>query len=75
MGGLLALHWAARRAVQVDAVVTLSAPLFSSRDEARRRLNAMVPGLAWIGMPGLVSRTVCTQLRTRRPRLASWLYI
>lgn len=75
MGGVLALHWAARRARQVDAVVTLSAPLFTSCEDARRRLNAMVPGLAWIGMPGPISRTVCTQLCTRRPRLASWLYI
>lgn len=75
MGGLLALHWAARRAAQVDAVLALSAPLFTSWNEARHRLNAMVPGLAWIGMPGPTSRTLCTQLCTRRPRLASWLYV
>jgi pimeloyl-ACP methyl ester carboxylesterase len=75
MGGVLALHWAARHATQVDAVVALSAPLFTSSGDARRRLNAMVPGLAWIGMPGPVSRAVCTQLCTRRPRLASWLYV
>lgn len=75
MGGLLALHWAARRAPQVAAVVTLSAPLFASSEDARRRLNAMMPGLARIGMPGVVSRTTCTQLCTRRPRLASWLYV
>lgn len=75
MGGLLALHWAARRAPQVEAVVTLSTPLFASSEDARRRLNTMMPGLAWIGMPGWVSRTICTQLCTRRPRLASWLYV
>jgi pimeloyl-ACP methyl ester carboxylesterase len=75
MGGLLALHWAARRASHVQAVVMLSAPLFTSTGDARRRLNEMLPGLAWIGMPGVVSRVVCTQLCTRRPRLATWLYV
>jgi pimeloyl-ACP methyl ester carboxylesterase len=75
MGGVLALHWAARRASQVQAVVMLSAPLFTSAEEARRRLNEMMPGLAWIGMPGAFSRVVCTQLCTRRPRLATWLYV
>ncbi len=75
MGGLLAWHWAARRVAQVDAVVTWCAPLFRGREEARRRLNDKTPGLAWIGLPGPVSRTVCTQLCTRRPRLAQWLYV
>lgn len=75
MGGLLALHWAARRAPQVQAVVTLSAPLFTSAEDARHRLHAMIPGLAWIGMPGIISRTICTELCTRRPGLASWLYM
>jgi pimeloyl-ACP methyl ester carboxylesterase len=75
MGGLLAWHWAARRASQVDAVVTWCTPLFGSRGEARRRLNAKAPGLAWIGLPGPVSRTICTQLCTRRPRLTQWLYV
>lgn len=75
MGGLLAWHWAARRADQVDAVVTWCTPLFRGRDEARRRLNDKAPGLAWIGLPGRLSRTTCTQLCTRRPWLAQWLYV
>jgi pimeloyl-ACP methyl ester carboxylesterase len=75
MGGLLAWHWAARRASQIDAVVTWCTPLFRSRGEARRRLNDKAPGLAWIGLPGAVSRTICTQLCTRRPRLTQWLYV
>jgi len=75
MGGLLAWHWAARRTDQVDAVVTWCAPLFRGRDEARRRLNDKAPGLAWIGLPGRLSRTTCTQLCTRRPWLAQWLYV
>jgi pimeloyl-ACP methyl ester carboxylesterase len=75
MGGLLAWHWAARRPTQVDAVVTWCTPLFRGRDEARRRLNDKAPGLAWIGVPGAVSRTICTQLCTRRPRLTQWLYV
>jgi pimeloyl-ACP methyl ester carboxylesterase len=75
MGGLLAWHWAARRADQVDAVVTWCVPLFRSHGEARRRLNEKAPGLAWVPLPGAVSRTICTQLCTRRPRLAQWLYV
>jgi pimeloyl-ACP methyl ester carboxylesterase len=75
MGGLLAWHWAARRATQVDAVVTWCTPLFRSRGEARRRLEDKAPGLAWVAVPGAVSRTICTQLCTRRPRLTQWLYM
>jgi pimeloyl-ACP methyl ester carboxylesterase len=74
MGGLLAWQWAARRAGQVDAVVTWCAPLFADRADAARRLNRKAPGLAWLGLPGPVSRTVCEQLCTRRPQLTQWLY-
>jgi pimeloyl-ACP methyl ester carboxylesterase len=74
MGGLLAWHWAVRRANQVDAVVTWCTPLFRSRDEVRRRLNDQAPGLAWIGLPG-GRRAICTQLCTRRPWLTQWLYV
>ncbi len=41
----------------------------------RRRLNDKAPGLAWIGLPGAVSRTICTQLCTRRPWLTQWLCV
>lgn len=41
LGGLLALHWAARRRAQVDAVVTWGATLFRNETEARARLKAM----------------------------------
>jgi pimeloyl-ACP methyl ester carboxylesterase len=75
MGALLAWQWAARRAGQVDAVVTWCAPLFAGRQDAARRLNRKAPGLAWLGLPGPVSRMVCQQLCTRRPRLAQWLYV
>ncbi len=68
MGGLLAWHWAARRATQIDAVVTWCTPLFRSRREARRRLNDKAPGLAWIGVPGAVSRTICTRSCARAGR-------
>lgn len=74
MGGLLAWQWAARRPDQVEAVVTWCAPLFAGRGDAARRLNRKAPGLAWLGLPGPVSRTVCQQLCTRRPRLTQWLY-
>jgi pimeloyl-ACP methyl ester carboxylesterase len=75
MGGLLAWHWAARHATQIDGVVTWCTPLFRGRGEARRRLNDKAPGLAWVGLPGAVSRTLCTQLCTRRPWLTQWLYV
>lgn len=74
MGGLLAWQWAARRAVQVDAVVTWCVPLFADRADAARRLNRKAPGLAFLGLPGPFSRMVCQQLCTRRPQLTQWLY-
>lgn len=40
-GGLLALHWAARRREQVRGIVTWGAPLFRDESEARERLKAM----------------------------------
>lgn len=40
-GGVLALHWAARHAAQVDAVVTWGAPLFRDEKEGRERLGEM----------------------------------
>lgn len=41
LGALIALHWAARRRQQVDAVITFGAPLFRDEREARRQLKAM----------------------------------
>ncbi len=41
LGGLVALHWAARHRAQVDAVVTWGATLFRHESEARERLKAM----------------------------------
>jgi pimeloyl-ACP methyl ester carboxylesterase len=75
MGGLLAWQWAAGRVEQVDGVVTWCTPLLRDPDEARRALHAKAPGLGWIGVPGRLSRTLCTQLCTRRPGLAQWLYV
>lgn len=74
MGGLLAWLWAARHAEQVEAVVTWCTPLLTSRPQARRALNAKAPGMGWVGVPGRLSRLLCTQLCTRRPGLAQWLY-
>ncbi len=74
MGGLLARQWAARRVEQVDGVVTWCTPLLHDPDEAPRALHDKAPGLGWIGVPGRLSRTLCTQLCTR-PWLAQWLYV
>lgn len=40
-GGVLALHWAARRTAQTDAVVTWGAPLFRDEAEGRAQLKKM----------------------------------
>jgi pimeloyl-ACP methyl ester carboxylesterase len=75
MGGLLAWAWAARHAAQVDAVVTWCAPLFDGPADARRALNAKVPGLGWIGVPGRLSKLVFTRLCGRYPTAAQRLYV
>jgi pimeloyl-ACP methyl ester carboxylesterase len=75
MGGVLAWAWAARRAAQVDAVVTWCAPLFDGPTDARRALNAKAPGLGWIGVPGRLSELVFTQLCDRYPAAAQRLYV
>lgn len=41
LGALIALHWAARRSRQVNAVVLFGAPLFRDESEARRQLKKM----------------------------------
>ena len=41
LGGLIALHWAARRKAQVDKVTLWGAPIFRDQDEARERLKKM----------------------------------
>jgi hypothetical protein len=58
----------------VDGVVTWCTPLLHDPDEAPRALHDKAPGLGWIGVPGRLSRTLCTQLCTR-PWLAQWLYV
>jgi pimeloyl-ACP methyl ester carboxylesterase len=75
MGGVLAWAWAARRAAQVDAVVTWCAPLFDGPEDARRALNAKAPGLGWIGVPGRLSKFVFTRLCDRYPAAAQRLYV
>ncbi len=59
---------------QVDAVVTWCTPLFRSRDEVRRGSTTRRPGWRGSGCRA-VSRTICTQLCTRRPWLTQWLYV
>jgi pimeloyl-ACP methyl ester carboxylesterase len=75
MGGVLAWAWAARRAAQVDAVLTWCAPLFDGPEDARRALNAKVPGLGWIGVPGRLSELVFARLCDRYPAAAQRLYV
>ncbi len=60
---------------QVDGVVTWCTPLLHDPDEAPRALHDKAPGLGWIGVPGRLSRTLCTQLCTRRSRVAQWLHV
>jgi len=72
MGGVLALHWAARRAEQITAVVTFGAPLYRTAAEADNHVAAMGRMEAFLAGDGAVPRAVCAWMCTHR-RAASWV--
>jgi pimeloyl-ACP methyl ester carboxylesterase len=75
MGGALALHWAARRAAQVERVVTWNATLFQDRRQGLQHVTRLLtPPSRWLALPNPLSRAICLHLCTRRPKLAGWLY-
>lgn len=74
LGGSIALRWAARRAEQVDRVVTWAPALFRSHGEARRRVSAFKRWGSVLAVPNPVAAVVCQQMCTRRPGVTGWLY-
>jgi pimeloyl-ACP methyl ester carboxylesterase len=75
MGGALALHWAARRAAQVERVVTWNATLFRDRQQGLQHVTRLLgPVSRLLALPNPLSSAVCLHLCTRRPELAGWVY-
>jgi len=72
MGGMLALHWAARHVEQVERVVTWGAPLQTSREAAMAAIDRMgwLERLFVLDTP--LSRAVCAWSCEHR-ELAGWL--
>lgn len=73
-GGLLALHWAARHASQVDSVVTWGAPLFRDEEEGRERLGEMGMLERLFAQDSKLARKSCEVMCIFRPT-AGWLAI
>lgn len=74
LGGLLALHWAARRRAQVDAVVTWGGTLFRNEEETRARLQAMGPLERLFALDSPLAEKSCA-LMCRYRRTAQWLAV
>lgn len=72
MGGVLALHWAARHAERIERVVTWGAPLQTSREAALAAIDRMglLERLFVIDSP--LTRTVCAW-SCRHRTVAGWL--
>lgn len=74
MGAVLALHWAARRHVQVQRVIAMSAPLYLSAAEGHahvRRLGRLEAAMAF---DAPVARATCAWM-CRHRTTASWLAV
>ncbi len=73
LGGLLALHWAAR-SPQVEKVVALCAPLYASAVEADER----IAGMGWLervfALEGRAAETMCAWMCRHRTS-AAWLMV
>lgn len=68
MGGVLALHWAARRAArgEVVRVVTICCPLYDTPAEADQRIGALGPLARLIALDGPVARRICAWMCDHR---------
>ncbi|MEP6822515.1 MAG: alpha/beta fold hydrolase [Chthoniobacterales bacterium] len=73
-GGLLALHWAARHADQVNRVVTWGAPLFRNEKEGRERLREMGMLEKLFAQDSKLARKSCELMCSFR-QTAGWLAI
>ncbi|MDQ6749311.1 MAG: alpha/beta hydrolase [Actinomycetota bacterium] len=73
LGGLLALHWAAR-SPRVERVVALCAPLYASAVEADER----IAGMGWLerafALEGRAAETLCAWM-CRHRTMAAWLMV
>lgn len=73
LGGLLALHWAARRP-DVEAVACFSTPLYGDALEADERIRAMGRIERLFGAQGPVARTLCGWM-CRHRTIAQWVAV
>lgn len=72
MGGVLALHWAARHAPRVERVVTWGAPLHTSRETAQAAVDRMGPLERLFVLDTPLSRAACAW-SCRHRTLTGWL--
>jgi pimeloyl-ACP methyl ester carboxylesterase len=74
LGAVIALHWAARRAEQVDRAVLWGAPLYSSRREGLHRIQQHV-GLMerMFALDGRVAHRTCMHSCQQYPAVTGWL--
>lgn len=73
MGGVLALHWSARRA-ETTRVVSFCAPLYRDRDEADTRIGQLGVLERLLALETPLSHHVCAWM-CRHRRLAQWLAV
>lgn len=74
MGGILALHWAARHAQRVERVVTWGAPLHRDRDAAIAAITKMGTLERIFVLHAPLARGVCTWMCEHR-RPAAWMAV
>jgi pimeloyl-ACP methyl ester carboxylesterase len=74
MGGVLALHWAARHAERVERVVTWGAPLHRDRDAAIAAIARMGSLESLFVLHAALARAVCTWMCEHRTA-AGWLAV
>jgi len=72
MGAVLALHWAARRHVEVERVVAISAPLYTSAEEGMAHVRGMGRLEEVMALDGPVARATCAWM-CRHRTTAGWV--
>ncbi len=72
MGAVLALHWAARRRVQVDRVIAISAPLYLTAAEGNEHVRGLGRLEAAMALDTPLSRATCAWM-CRHRTTAGWV--